>query len=89
MPGQRCSSVLSRYSPLCWQLAFSFRRHKTNCHVLQVPRKMSGHQELLACGTGLSDDFSKTQELASKDQFPFEPPGRAGAENPRQGVREP
>lgn len=37
--------VLSRCSPLSWQLAFSSWRLKTNRHVLQVARKMSGHQK--------------------------------------------
>ena len=32
---------------------------------------MSGPQKLLAFATELSDDFSKTQELDSKDQFSF------------------
>lgn len=39
---------------------------------------MNGHQKLLPFGTGLSDDFSKTKELDSKDQFPFEPLDQVG-----------
>lgn len=46
------------------------REHKTNCHVLQDPRKMSGHQKV-TCGRRVSD-LSRTRELESKDTFPFE-----------------
>lgn len=46
------------------------REHKTNCHVLQDPRKMSGHQKV-TCGRRVSD-LSRTRELESKDKFPFE-----------------
>lgn len=62
-----------RRSPVSWQLAFFFgrgREHKTNCHVLQDPRKMSGHQKV-TCGRRVSD-FSKMRELESRDKFPFE-----------------
>lgn len=38
-----------RYFPLRWKLFLS-RSCKANCHVLQVLREMTGHQQLLAGG---------------------------------------
>lgn len=58
--------------------------------IVMYPRSRErGHQTLLAYGAGLSDDFPKTQELDSKDQFPFESLCQRGTDKPRQGAREP
>lgn len=64
---------------------FLSRRHRTNCHVLHVPRKK--WPIISSWWQWVSDDFSKTQELESKDQFPFELPVRTGTETPCQGGR--